>query len=298
MSRSCKWVNLVTAAAVLLLAGACEKPRKERLYFATLKGPIGFGHMKVVKDISLNPKTGGTVSVQAVVKPDDDRDELTTLMKSIYRQVKGRKALFRKHKGKLREMDIRFYSNEAKATAAGDDWLCRFSWSSGGEVKYENKQKLPLLKWAKKILGKSGKYKVLADADAISLDYTEPFAVAEGAKPDKLKYEVFGNDFIRTTDDLFTRIEQLKKLTYTRTHQDKVVAKIWLTRQQFTDMDLRGTLEREYNAVVGPLVQDLATGQMKEAKYIQIKTKQLRKTVRKLLGKLPKEQVELVKQLR
>ena len=300
MIRTTRGTLLAVAALAVLLAaqGCLKKPRKEKLYFDELKPPVGFSHVKIVSDESKNPETGGHVTATAVVKPDEDRDELEVLMKSLYRQAAGRKSGFKKHKGKLEKIDIRLYDSESKAKAAGEDWLARVSRASrNSEESYENKQKLPLLKWGKKALGK-GNYQLLEDHEALSLEYSDPFLDHEGKPVKKISYEIFANDFIRTTDNLFKKITQLKKFTYLRKHEDKVVAKIWLNREQFTGLNLRSTLEQKYNAVVGPLVQDLATRQITEAKYIKIKTKQLRKVMRELLEKLPKEQVELIKELR
>ena len=301
MTRCTRWTLLMPAALLaLLVAGGCmKKPRKEKLYFDPIRPPVGFDHVKVVTDLSMNPATGGYVTVNAVVKADEDRDELNGLMKSLFRQVKDRKSMFKRHKGKLDKIDIRLYDTEAKARAGGKDWLARVHRvSRNSEEAYENKQKLPLLKWAKKALGK-GKYQLLADHETLSLEFSDAFVDSETNTPvKKISYEVFANDFIRTVDNVFKKITQLKKLTVVRKHEDKVVAKIWLTREQFAGLDIRLTLEQKYNAVVGPLVQDLATGQMTEAKYVKIKTKQLRKVMREILGKLPKEQVELIKELR
>jgi hypothetical protein len=288
--------RLLFVLCSLLVVWGCKKPRKEQLYFDDLRPPVGI-KATIVSDVSLNPTSGGNVRVNVVVAPDADRDELDRLLQSLHRQVKGRDFTFKKHEGKLQTIDIRVYDSEQKAQSGGEDWLARaFQNSSVEQPTFTNRQKLPLLKWAKKLLGEQTKYQVLADPDALTLDYTEPF-LEEGKPVEEIKYEVFANDLIRTLDDLFRGIPQLKKLTYSRTHNDKVVAKVWLTHEQFISMNMRPTLEKEYNAVVGPLVQELATGEITEAKYIKIKRKQIRIVLRKLLSMLPEQQVQLIKDL-
>ncbi len=340
MTRFTRWTLLVPAAllALCVASGCLKKPRKEKLYCDPIRPPVGIEGFKVVTDLNMNPETGGYVTINAVVKADEDRDELDRLLKSLFRQAKGRKSDFKRHKGKLDRIDIRVYDTEAKAKAGGKDWLARVSRvSRSSEESYENKQKLPLLKWAKKALGK-GTYQVLADHEAVSLEYSDAFMDFTTNKPkEKISYEVFANEFFGTMSTLFMAIKQLKKCTYIRKHEEKVVGKIWLSREQFERIGLlafhepackgclitpdgktqcksdkavctaasnpfgpsfRRFLEKKYNAVVGPLTQELMTKEISEAKYTKLKAKELRKVTRELLGKLPEDQVELVKGLR
>ena len=300
MTRFTRWTLLATAALLALgIWGCMKKPRKEKLYFDPIMPPVGINGFKVVTDLSLNPETGGTVTVNAVVKADEDRDELDRLIKSLFRQAKGRKSRFKRHKGKLGKIDIRLFDSEAKAKAGGKDWLARVSRvSRNSEESYENKQKLPLLKWAKKALGQ-GTYQLLADHEALALEYSDAFIDFETKKPkEKVHYRNFANDFITTTNAVFTGIKQIKKYTYVRKHEGKVVAKIWLSRAQHDELQPRQFWEQNYNAVIGPLVLDMATKGMPDSKVIKLRNKQSRKALRELLGKLPKEQVELIKELR
>ena len=331
-------LTLATALALLVTTGCFTKTRKEKLYFDEVRAPVGVKGFKVVTDLSMNPETGGYVTINTVINPDVDRDELDRVLKSLYRQARSRKSGFKKQKGKLGKIDVRVYDSEAKAKAAGDDYLGRaHRVTRNSEEAYENKQKLPLLKWGKKALGK-GTFQLLADGDNLALEYSDGFIDFETKKEkEKINYESFGNRFFTVMDSLFKSTKQLKKCTYIRKHKGKVVAKIWLTREQYGRVGLlwfheppckgciiapdgktqceseKATctaakdaaeqsflffLEKKYNAVIGPLTQELMSKEITEAKYIKLKSKQIRITLREMLSKLPKDQVELVKELR
>ncbi len=331
-------MTLTTALALLVTTGCFTKSRKEKLYFDEIKAPVGVEGFKVVSDVSMNPKTGGYVTINAVIKPDIDRDELERLLQSLYRQAKARKGQFKKNKGKLGKIDVRVYDSEAKAKAAGKDYLGRaHRVARNSEAAYENKQKLPLLKWGKKALGK-GTFQLLADGENLALEYSDGFIDYETKKEkEKINFESFGNRFFTVVDSLFKSTKKLKKVTYTRKHKEKVVAKIWLSREQYgrigllwfheapckgciitpdgktqcksekatctaakdaAEQSFRFFLEKKYNAVIGPLTQELMSKEITEKKYIKLKSKQIRLTLREMLGKLPEDQVELVKELR
>lgn len=297
------WMRRIALAALCMMAVAgCKKAPKEQLYFDDLKPPIGSGKVTVVSDVSKNLETGGEILVQAVVEPDLDKDELTKLMESFYRQASKRKGFQRGDKPD--KIDMRFYDSEAKAKAAGDDWLARvYRAKFVDEPTYENKQKAPLLKWAKQALGTMPEFtgelkpQLLADADNMALEITYPFVEHDGKGQyvEELSYERFTSDWSSMTYDLFTKIEGLKKLTFIGKHKDQVVAKIWLTREQYDAMELKDTLEEELSAYQGQFVTKLLSREITEEKVQKLVAKQRRKVFRELLGKLPPEQVELQK---
>ena len=111
----------------------------------------------VIRDVSFDTPEGGTVEVLSVVQPDIDRDDLDQLMRSFFRQVKTR----RRFRGgaSAKNIDLRFYDNEAKARLGKEDWLGQAAHTpTHTEPVFNNHQKPPLLKWAKAALGPQPQY--------------------------------------------------------------------------------------------------------------------------------------------
>lgn len=303
MSRLIKLVLVLAALAMLL--SACTKKPKERLYFDDLRPPVGSGKVSVVEDISKNLPGGGEISVLVKVEPDIDKDELNVLLKSFYRQVKGRRGF--QAGDKAQSIDIRVYADLQKIKIGGDEYLGRVHrGASNEEPAYENKQKAPLLKWAKKALGKMPQYvgkiqpQILADAETMSLEVTLPFVEHDGKGQyvEKLTYARFTSDWSSTTYDVFSKLEGLQKFTFIGTHNDKVMAKITMTRDQFDAMQMKDILEKELSAFQGQFVSELLSGNITEKKVEQKVDKQRHIVYRKLFAMLPPEQVELDKSLR
>ena len=288
----------------LFVLAACEKKKAEtRIYFPDLKPPLGLA-VKVLSDISLNEKAGSSITVIVSVPPTADRDELDRLMKSLWRQVKGRSGF---SKGTADKIDLRFYGGETKAKAKGDDWLAQvlFSGAEKGEATFENRQTLPLLKWAKKAIGKqpqfTGKLKpqILADAAKLELEIKVPFIAQDGtgAYITKLTYTKVTTEFSTYTRTLFDKIDKLNKLTFIGLHEDQPVIKVWMSRQQYEQLNLR-LVEEGLGAFQGKFINRLLSnpklGKMVEKKV----AKQRRKVYRETFARLPKEQVELAKAYR
>jgi hypothetical protein len=290
---------------VLLLAvAACPKMAKKQLYFEDLRPPLGVGKVEVIKDESMNPETGGEITVIATVEPNVDKDELTRLLESFYRQVKVRRGF---QKGdKPQKIDIRCYDSKAKAEKGGDDWLARVERATSiSEPSYTNRQKPPLLKWAKKALKPampqfSGPHKpqILADNTAMTLEITYPFVSDDGTGKyvEKLSHEKATTAFSSTTITMFEKIPQLKKFTFIGKHNDKTVMKIWLTREQFTQLDIK-QVEELLGAFQGQFIEPMMSKQITAEQVHKKVLKQRRKVYRETLARLPKEQVELIKDL-
>ncbi len=305
MTRSTRLVLVLALLALTLALTACKKPVKERLYFDDLVASAGAGKVTVVEDISANPPGGGEITVRAVVPADIDRDELDTLMKSFYRQVKDRRG-FQGGGGKPQKFDLRFYTDPSQAKAGGDGWLGKAAANSRSEEPiYENKQKAPLLKWATEALGKMPQYtgelqaKITADPEKMAVELTLPFVEMDGSGKyvEKLSYERFTSDWSSLTHEIFSRIEGLQKFTFIGLHNDAQVAKVTMTRLQFEEMQMKDVLENELSAFQGQFVTQLMDGSITEKKVMEKVAKQRRLVFGKLLGKLPPEQVELDKSL-
>ncbi|PID39539.1 MAG: hypothetical protein CSA65_09645 [Proteobacteria bacterium] len=303
MMRSQRSSLLLLALTAALVLPACPKKKKVKaqLYFKDLTIPLG-QKVKIAKDISLNKATGGESIVRAVVAPDFDRDDLDRLMRSFYRQVKGREGFkVGKSVGKI---DIRFYSSEAKAEAEGDDWLASVQRATAsGEPKMVNKQKLPLLKWAKKAMGPLPQYtkekpRLLADAEKLALEIRLPFVKDDGSGDpvDKMTYKRIARAFASSVMVMFDKIEQLKRLTLVGTHKGKQVFKIWLSRQQATELNIR-KVEESLGAFDGKLMTKLVNKQISDKKFTKLKDKQRAKVYKEVFARLPKEQVEINKKL-
>jgi len=294
----------VCLGAVLGALIACPKMAKEQLYFEDLRPPLGVGKVEVISDKSMNPETGGEITVIATVEPNADKDELDRLLQSIYRQLKVRRGF---QKGdQPQKIDVRCYDSKAKAEAGGEDWLVRLERTSSiSEPTYTNKQKLPLLKWAKLVLKPampqfSGAHKpqILADPTEMTLEVTYPFVSDDGSGKyvEKLSHERATTAFSSTTISMFEKIPQLKKLTFIGKHEDKVVMKIWLSREQFTALDLK-QVEELLGAFQGQFIEPMMSKQMTSEQVHKKVLKQRRKVYREALARLPKEQVELIKDL-
>lgn len=303
MTRFQRSSLLLVALAAVLVLPACPKKKKAKaqLYFKDLTIPLGV-KVKVVKDISLNKATGGESVVRAVVAPDFDRDDLDRLMKSFYRQVKGRGGF--KGGKDVGKIDIRFYTSAAKAKANGDDWLASVQRATAsGEPKMENKQKLPLLKWAKKAMGPMPQYtkekpRLLADAEKLALEIRLPFVKDDGSGDpvEKMTYKRIARAFASSVMVMFDKIAQLKKLTLVGTHKGKQVFKIWLTRQQATELNIR-KVEESLGAFDGKLMTKLVNKQITDKKFTKLKDKQRAKVYKEVFARLPQEQIEINKKL-
>jgi hypothetical protein len=289
-----------------VLAVGCKKMVKEQLYFPELKPPLGVGKVEVVKDESLNKPTGGEITVITVVEPNVDKDELDRLLHSFYRQVKVRRGFAKGNRPE--KIDLRFYTSKTAADAGGADWLARVERSSStAEPSYTNKQKPPLLKWVKQTLkpalapfqNKEIQPQILADPDAMSVEITYPFVKDDGTGDyvEKLSYAKAVQAWYATTRELFEKLEGLKKLTFIGKYKDDVVMKIWLTRDQYTALDMTNYLEKELHAYQGQFVELLMSKQVTEKEVERKTAKRRRKVFREIFSRLPKEQVELAKDL-
>lgn len=293
---------MVAPLLLIVTVTGCKEEARKQLYFPDLTPPLGVGKVTVVSDVSMNPDTGGECTVISVVQPDVDRDELDRLMSSFYRQVKDRRG-FRKGDSPAR-IDLRFYVREDQAKATGSDWLAQVLYS-GGEPTMTNRQKAPLLKWVKKALGNQPEFsgplkpQILADPQAQSLEITIPFVSDDGSGKyvEKLGYVKAITEFVSYTRTLFDKIGELKKLTFIGKHDDAVVMKIWLTREQYNEIDMR-QVEENLGAFQGQFIELILSKQISE-KAVEAKViKERRRVYRETLARLPKEQVELAQGLR
>lgn len=297
-------VALATCLTIALLS-ACKEQAKQQLYFEELKPPLGVGKVEVIKDMNMNPSTGGEITVLVAVEPNVDKDELGRLMESFFRQVKVRRGF--QQGGKPKKIDLRFYADKAKAEAGGDDWLARVEQDSAiSEPKYTNKQKPPLLKWAKNVMKPNMplfkgdlKPQILADPDAMELEITYPMVSDDGSGKyvEKLSYAKAMQSFYATTREMFDKIENLKKMTFTGKHNDEVVMKVWMTREQYKALDMTHTLETQLHAFQGQFVELLMSKSITEKEVERKTDKRRREVFREILGRLPKEQVQLIKDL-
>ena len=296
---------LVALGLALVATTGCKKMVKERLYFPELKPPLGVGKVEVIDDVSLNKPTGGEITVITVVEPNVDRDELDTLMRSFHRQVKVRRGFAKGNRPET--IELRFYTSKKAAEAKGEDWLAHVAQNaSTAEPTFVNKQKPPLLKWTNKVLKPAMapftgdlKPQILADPDAMTVEITYPFVEDDGTgKPvEKLSYAKAVQAWYGTTRELFEQLEGLKKVTFTGKHNGETVMKIFLTRDQYTALDITNYLEKELHAFQGQFVELLMAKQVTEKEVERKTDKRRRKVFREIFSRIPKEQVELAKDL-
>lgn len=303
-------VRMWKLAAVAVLLGSavtgCPKKEKskEKLYHDDLRAPVGV-KVKIVKDESLNPASGTTsVTVVAAIDRDLDRDELDRLMRTFYRQAKGRSGF--RTDGRPEKIDLRFYPSEAQAKAGGTDWIAKVERTSAkAEPKFENKQKLPLVKWTKKALGRMPQYtgelkpQILADSEERSVQITMPYVKQDGsgAYVDKLTYQNATTTFASSVIAVFEKVPQIQKLTFIGLHKDKPVLKVTLTRPQYAQLNLR-QVEESMGAFQGKFMNKLLAKQISD-KVVQKKVaKQRHKVYREVFGRLPEDQVTIAKSLR
>ncbi len=305
MPRLSPRVALAALAALLALPLACkEVGKKKQLYFRELTTPVGVGKVTIVSDTNLNTDAGGEITILATVEPEIDRDELERLMESFYRQARERRGFAKGDRAS--KLDLRFYTTEAAAKAGGQDWLAQALGEGGPQPKSKtNRQKAPLLKWAKKVLGKQPEFsgalkpQLLADPVAMSLELTIPFVSDDGSGKyvESLSYVKAITEWVSYTRALFEKIGELKKFTFVGRHNDQTVMKIWLDREQYIKLDLQ-QVEEGLGAFQGQFIEPIMSKQISE-KAVEAKViKQRRKVYRETLAKLPKEQVELDQSLR
>ena len=284
---------VLTGLALLLGAVSCKTEEvKERLYFDDLKPPVGAGKVEVILDQSDNPSTGGEITVKAVINPDIDKDELDRLMLGFFRQAEKRRGF--QVKGKPVKIDIRLYDHGGKAEAGGDDYLGRVSIKSGDpEATYENNQKAPLIKWAKKAIGKDAaftkdKVQILGDAKTMQLDVTMPMVEYDGTGNYKehVTFEKFSTEWSSTVIALFEKITGLKQITFSAKQHDKIVAKIVVTRELYNTIDLK-QMEESLGAFVGQYYQDLVSGKLTSEKVEAMVKEERRKIYKEALATFP-----------
>lgn len=298
-----RWLLAMLAALLVVPPGCKEVGTKKQLYFRELTTPVGVGKVSIVTDQNLNTDAGGEITINATVEPEIDRDEFDRLMESFYRQARDRRGFAKGDRAS--KIEIRFFTSEA-AAKAGKDWLGEVLGDSGPQPKSKtNRQKAPLLKWAKKVLGKqpefSGSLKpqLLADPVAMSLELTIPFVSDDGSGKyvETLGYVKAITEWVSYTRSLFEKIGELKKFTFVGRHNDQTVMKIWLTRDQYIKLDLQ-QVEEGLGAFQGQFIEPIMSKQISEKAVEQKVIKQRRKVYRETLAKLPKEQVELDQSLR
>jgi hypothetical protein len=279
---------------VVVVSSGCEDKKKEKkqVYFDDLRPPAG-AKATIVRDESFNRAAGGETIVRIAVMPDIDRDNLDRLMRSLYRQLKGR-AGFKKG-GEVETIDLRIYTSKAKAKAGGDDWLASVSRRSKSDKPvFSNKQKLPLLKWVKKALGRMPQYtgsikpRILVDADRLTAEVTLPFVEEDGSGKwvKKVTYNRATTTLTSTVRAIFGKVEKIKKLTFIGTHEGKQLIKVTLTRPQAAQLNLR-QVEESVSAFAGKFVNQLKMDKKAERKIKKFR----RKVYKEALGRLPKEQV-------
>jgi predicted Zn-dependent protease with MMP-like domain len=291
-------------ASILLLA-ACPEETKDQLYFDDLNPPIGVGEVTIIKDESLNKPTGGEVTVVATVEPDVDKDELQRLMESFHRQISRRSGFTKGNRPERIEM--RFYTSKAAAEKGGDDWLARgIQTSSESEPEYTNRQKPPLRKWAiealgtgMRVFGDETKPQFLADPDAMTLQITWPFVEHDGSGTyvEELSHEKATTEFSSTAITMFEKIPQLQKLTFVGKHEDEVVMKVVLTREQFDELNIK-QVEEQLGAYQGQFIELLVSQKISSEKVAKKVRKQRRKVYKEVFARLPEDQVLLSKELK
>lgn len=294
-----------TTLFLLLACGSfltrCEKPSDGKIYFEELKPPLGINNVKIVVDENNNAPTGGEIRTYVSVDPAIDRDELQRLMESFYRQASTRSGF---SAGKVAKIDLRFYDSEANAQGKGGNWLAQVEWQGTGTPTYVNHQKLPLLKWVNKALGKQPQFtgklqpQILADPQRMEVELTVPMVRSDGSGDytEKATYAQTMEDFGAYTRTLFEKIPELKKLTYIGKHQDVITLKIWMTREQYTKLNLI-QVQQDLAEYRGKFVEVLMGGKVKEEEVAKKIDEKRRKLYGELLASLPKEQVQLAEKL-
>lgn len=290
----------------LLLAVGCKEGPRDQLYFDDLKPPLGVGKVKVVSDVSLNPETGGEIKVSVLVDPEVDKDELDRLLKSFYRQTHARKTF--RGKQRAQSIDIRVYTDEAKAKTAGDDYLARvYRGPSDTEEHYENNQKPPLAKWAKKAMRNAAMYPGelkpawTQNKAATELEVRVPMVPADGSGKyvENLSFEKLSTEFSSYVITLFEKLDPLQKLTFIALHNGEEKAKITLTREQYNTINIKHE-EEMLGAYHGELIEKMLSKKrrMSEEKVTKLAHKRRHEVFMAIFKKLPEDQVTIVDELK
>lgn len=294
----------LTTCILSFSGNACTPKEKPLLYFRDLVPPVGAGPVTIISDVSQNLEKGGEITVIAVVDPNIDRDELDFLMQSFYRQTKERQGFMQGDFAN--KIELRFYATADDAKQVNSSWLARVYRSDRAQKpEYSNLQKLPLLKMAQKTLGKqpefTGALKPVLTADAANMAMTAIVPIVAhdgtGAYIHELTFLRVVTDFISYARTFFDSIGELKKVTFIGRHDDKDVATIWLTREQYKALDLR-QVEESLGAYQGQFIELIIARRITEKAVAMKVEQQRRKIYREALAKLPKEQVIMDTHLR
>ena len=262
MSRALFSLVTLACIATLVAVPGCKDGPGAQVYYKDLKPPLGVGgDVKIVSDVSLNPDSGGVINVELAIDEKIDKDNIDRILNSLYRQCQKRK----KFRGKIRAkvVDIRLYTSEATAKAKGDDWLARvYRGPSDLEPTFTNKQKPPLAKWARKAMRNAplfpGELKPewKTDYNKMQLSVTVPMVIDDGSGKyvEILTFEKFCVEFSSYVITLFEKLDDLKVLTFSAKHNDKVVGTITVTRDQYNALDIKHE-EEMLGAFHGELLQ-------------------------------------------
>jgi hypothetical protein len=288
----------------LLLFGCEERSRPaEQLYFKELAPPVGVT-VAVLDDISTNTPAGGKISVVALVDPEIDRDELTRLTRSFFQQASGRRRGFAE--GRARQIEMLFYDSKEKAAMRGDNWLARVELTPPDtEPIYSNRQRVPLLRWVKEALGRQPQYsgvvkpKILVDPEAMSVEVTIPFVTYDGSGRyvDDVTFQRATTEFSSLAIALFTKLEQLKRLTFVGEHQGKPLLQVSLTRDQYRQVNLR-QVEEGLGEFRGRLINMKLAGKTSDKKMQRMLSKKRRRMYREVFAILGDDNVMVSRSLR
>lgn len=295
---------LAFCLALACLQAGCpnDKLPEKPLYFPELRPPVGVS-VEVIDDVNTNTPAGGSITVITVVEPGIDRGELDRLMQAFYRQASARRRGFRD--GPARQIDLRFYDSKEKAAMRSDNWLARVELTPpDAEPTYSNRQRLPLLRWVKEALGDQPQYagevkpQLLADPEALAVEISLPFVKYDGSGDyvDEVTFARATTDFASTAIDLFEKIEQLKQLTLVGTHRGATLLRVVLTREQYRQVNLR-QVEESLGEFRGKLINMKLAGKVDDRKMETMLAKRRRELYREVFELLPKENVEIARQL-
>ncbi|MBW2731210.1 MAG: hypothetical protein JRH20_02390 [Deltaproteobacteria bacterium] len=293
MRRLCLAKSLVLVLCSILGAGCPAQKDKptDSVYFSDLSPPLGV-KVNIVSDLSFNRPMGGESTVRGVVAPDIDRDDLDRLLKTFYRLVSQRKSF---KDGAVSKVDIRIYVAADQAKAGRDNYLgAVLRGTKTAEPTFENKQKLPLVKWAKKALGRMPQYvgkvkpRILANPESLTVEVTLPFVKMDGSGDwaEKVSFARAITAFAGTTLTLFRNIEQLKQMTYEGTLNDKPLLKVTLTREQAAKLELRAVQEG-LGKFQGNMMEKFISKEINEKKMHKLLSKERRKVYKEVFKKMP-----------
>jgi len=293
---------MLRASLIALAVVSCSKappPKEEpkKPSFRPLLSPAGAPEVTTISDEATDVPERVAVEARLLAPKTIDYMQLDWLLDSVHRQAAGRRGF--KNARHPQSVDIRVYDD---AAAPRDGYIGRVR-SEGGDPVKEIRLPFPLGKEVAKMIAERPDYQKIrptAESDDAAGKLLVRVPYVDGRTDEHLKKLPYGRalqEWSVWTLDLFAKYPALKELTFVGVHRDKEVLSIRLTDEQFGTLGLRAA-EEDLGQFQNDLAVGMVEGTLTEKQVMQKMLVKRKDLYRKVLGRLPKDQVRISRSLR